>query len=709
MRKASDWVYQPGAAATAAQLETADSTRRNRLRDIEQFLQFLEDRNDQLPVNVEYMSTYNAYLNDCGYADAGARRSHIWRWLQAVPPINNMVGLDTSGWSTRRWRAERLSIRLNANYTTSGAIATIEQDCVRATIKNQPEKAPPVRLSAIAENWGKFTHRQRGIVVLAANTGLRTDSILAMRPGDIKVGDGFQHRVSVLVGKDKIEDKQNRILWLNCNCAHNEGLPSPSALCPIHSGYLEGFKLPVLHTEFAAINAALRIKGHSWRRTMALRIRKLLEIIPFVFSRTSILHHLGWSDPKRLACYAADLRRWDNINLIPSEIAIFLDIIRTVQAAVSEFIWYDMAKQIGETKIIIPQCNLQGQSAKPSRAFDTAPKATGGTTVMVHVKRKQWEKGARLIHDQWVVPAKPRTMNGIRILPYNEHWEPEAYQSTIWIDNWVAARNIEITNPGGAALVWQETVKNIFTCVYVQAKHKISPQMPGMSILNENNEKAPSQEVYGAIDNPPECKTIRTKGAGANANALWGRLAWDRNKEKRQQKLAGKTLFNRMPQTTPATKIQTVKTDTKERTSSLLTTHGEKEIVKDALIMIREDPKVLQINLPSKAEQVNIALPEPRQKEEMRNIIKRKLKELDLAPTYGWKLNVVHKSGCKWEIRGTCNQCPRKKREDGTTMSDTTCGVSFNGALRVGDTTLELRLNDGAHTVANALTCWPSA
>ena len=722
MDRAPGWVFQPGAAQVAARMQCADGTLRNRKRDIEQFLLFLETRNDTLPVDAEYMNLYAVFLHECEYSDCGARRHHVWRWLCSTPPTNNMAGHDTTGWPPRRWRAEKLPIRLNTNHTTQAVISAVEADCQRLTIKNQPEKAVPVRLSTLKEKWPKLNHRQRGIVVLAAATGVRTDSLLGLRPGDIKLRNPNKHRATVFIERDKVAGMRNRLLWLNCTCAEHECLPSASALCPLHSGYLQDFILPITRQEFSCVNAVLEVTGHSWRRTMALRLRKLMEWIPCIIDVPKTLAHMGWTDPKRLACYAADCRKWDTIDLIPCEIAIILHILRMFGGARSSYQWYDLAEVVEVKKELIPQMRSEGEHAKPNHAYFNASSAAGAHFIEVAVKKKQYEKGARKVHNMWVIPARNAPQ------PFPENWHPTGPVAQAWIHNIYAAFKLEHPTVNLTRAQWVQNQCNALNTIYV--KPKLNPNIPipglgwGRTESDSNSQPVPGEDLK------PRTKMTHSLGARHHTQALWGQKAWLRVRKlntlknplwskgawarTRAMGAMNGTEWGMEVRPEPATSSNNTvpvlyRSKQKVVTHDLSAdgqTHNTKHVLPDIEVETGDDPKILSLMLPDRLKNEQ---GEPLLIEQQRNLIKKCLENKQLCLAHGWKVNVSFKDNSRWEIRGTCNKCPLRKREDGTLMKGTRCGVSFNANLRPDMNRLEIRLNDNTHTSPHVRTVWPTA
>ena len=354
----------------------ADSARQYQVANIANFLRFMEARGDQFPVNATYMKIWNAGLAEMGYTGIGARRYHVWKWLQTPPPNGNFTGMDTTKWDPLRWRAEKQPVRLIGadSGTILGHIDEVEKECAKLECENEPTKAAPVLANNLLNAWNSFTTRERGIVCIAAACGTRMHSLYNVLPGDIVC---TATHVTCYIRADKLKGSAGRMLHLHCACGERPGNPSHTALCPIHSGYVTPNLFPVRERECTRIHEALGITGHSWRRTLALRLRRRAEKDPLKISRAKVMRHFGWTDPERWAGYASDLRKWDGHDLLHTEEAVLTSVLRLGMEKEDKWKWFDAVQALGKVPKTVPVMRAPGQPKVPSHARTNGTGATG--------------------------------------------------------------------------------------------------------------------------------------------------------------------------------------------------------------------------------------------------------------------------------------------------------------------------------------------
>ena len=394
-------------ASASAEIQLGPhKTRDNTCANIANFLRYLDAAGETLPVNAGIIKSWTVALSNMGYTGIGGRRYHVWKWLQTPPPKGNYAGLNTTSWCPLRWKAEEAPVRLNgcADGTIMGHIDDVEKECERLEAEHDPEKAPPVLADNLLNAWNSFTTRERGIVTMAAACGVRMHSLYNVLPGDIVCSET---NVTCYIRADKLKGSAGRMICLHCACGDWPGNPSHTALCPVHSGYITPQLFPIREKECKTIHAAIGITGHSWRRTLALRLRRQAEKQPSLLSRAKVMQHFGWTDPERWGGYAADLRKWDAHILLCSENAVLRGVLRSGNEKEVKWKWFDTLQALGKVPKSFPVMRKEGERLAPSHARSNGSGATGAKRKHVQIQVDDYGPGPKKTKfGQRVVDAK---------------------------------------------------------------------------------------------------------------------------------------------------------------------------------------------------------------------------------------------------------------------------------------------------------------
>ena len=699
------------AAKRATELHIQRGTANQRNRHIELFLDWLDAKGFALPVNAEIMLEFNSYLNDEAYTNVGACRAHVWKWLMSPPSGENFQGIDTFGWKDIRWNAERKPKRLMG--IELGSIVAhavrVEKDCLRAPDNHIACKADPVLADNLVNAWGGFTSRERGITGFALAAGVRVSTLMSILPGDIVTNDAD---LCIYLRKDKIKAVEGRFIRLGCNCGNHSGYPSRTALCPLHSGYISPSIFPIQSKELESIQKSLGITGHSWRRTLALRLRAWAERSPHLVSGRLILTHLGWSDLKRWASYASDLRLWDNHKLVHSEYAIKQRCYRSAGDKITLWSWSDAVGKdnLLSKKVSIPQWRSEEQDSIPNSVSANGNSATGAFRRFVQVNKIVPPENAVKRMGEWVVPApKPdsslqlktalnvdedadwlcnpdkvaptatdTSLSGLSVGDLVGSDFSSAYLQPLPSDDglhlpkgWIAggasfssASRVR-SEPGAASSSYDPLAE------YFPVKEIVETRLDKTDKTRLILDDA-SRSVMGSLsmDNRPSPSAKPLRSSSADSFAGWNRRARD-------------VLGDSSESVRPPSKHRRFSA---EDVSSSTGSSG----------FVRFDRPVKLIN-----------------SDEYRQIIRKGLRDVGLDNKRGWVIRVTWIDASKqFNVRGTCARCPFLIDGSGKKIAGRRCGMAFNGYVRdLGDASdlsgVFIEKNEEEHTDPGVEVAWP--
>ena len=394
-------VFGNDAAKYADEKCNSISSINQKIRDIEQFLVWMELRALSFPIEARRLKEYTVALVDAEYKDVITRRSHIKMWLKSPP--GDPASMNNSKWSLKRWKAEEVKERLVGinNGTILSHLADIEKECKRAEEDHEPKKAKPLNENIFELNWPKLTGRQRGILCIILNLGLRTASVLGIEFGDFVQWENF---AEVYIVDDKLKSMRKRWIKFECNCGKLNLAGIHSELCTVHSQHLNKFSFPLKRGEVSALYKILEMSDHTSRRTMALAIRaRSEEQINISFDKVN--KRLGWEDKERIVGYAADLPRWSRYKLLRIDKLIATMIDRRQEDEYEHMAWFDLA----EIKSATGKKTIKVSKDAALIGTGTALPVSGTENNNVTVKKIEFENGPD--------GQKPRKKAGIMVVP----------------------------------------------------------------------------------------------------------------------------------------------------------------------------------------------------------------------------------------------------------------------------------------------------
>ena len=212
-------------------------------------------------------------------------------------------------------------------YITSSGYGYDEQRIIwlryrlRKMISRPPFKA---RLLIIdGAGFAMLSVRQLGWLALWTALGCRADTFSNITNSDIDMinSSGTSYslmhhslrkiemleggHIRVLIRKDKKEAKEERQVYVHCNCSpvwRAVNKPDYTA-CLMHNKYLKSLDLPPPPADLAMFKKQLGIADHSVRRTIAVAVA-LAIMKGKIFLQKPLLAAFGWSDITQLVQYA---------------------------------------------------------------------------------------------------------------------------------------------------------------------------------------------------------------------------------------------------------------------------------------------------------------------------------------------------------------------------------------------------------------------
>ena len=172
------------------------------------------------------------------------------------------------------------------------AYSALRRGVAEALDHLKPAKAPVITAAGLAS----LPRPLQSVAVFCAFTGLRTHSILGIRPLHLK---SYRNRFELVVVKDKVKAARGRSIQIFCCCAS-----FPTA-CPVHVPVT----LPIDHSTLNLISTKLQCSGHSFRRTLISSIRYRAGDARFTALAPQIRKHFGWSTQSLMPFdYTSDLQ-----------------------------------------------------------------------------------------------------------------------------------------------------------------------------------------------------------------------------------------------------------------------------------------------------------------------------------------------------------------------------------------------------------------
>ena len=414
----------PEAYRMAEQLGLAPSTIQKRNADIELFLELLELQEQPLPADATSMKTLTMFLALGERTDLHSWRAHAWRWWQSPPrTAENLKFYDTSKWSTRRTRAEALPSRLEGAHlgTILAHCASVEADCKKIEIKNDPTSAIPPREQSLEMLWDNLTLRQQGILAFQACLGLRVDTLSNIQEADIlrptealvarsavantvlSKQDSDNLCMRIFVAVDKIRNVAERTIKVGCACKVRAYAPG-NALCVLHGpGFL--LKWPIDKGAAHQVNKLMNVKDHAYRVGLALAFRQACEREPEFFSGAKFDQRQGWTDKHRKAKYALNLRKFDDYPILDATRCLRWHYARGPNEAPTAWAWLDPAPVVGEKTRVITTGGFPGLGNLQSAGAGKANTAAGAKKAVFSIKEKEYAPGAKRKYNTMVVPA----------------------------------------------------------------------------------------------------------------------------------------------------------------------------------------------------------------------------------------------------------------------------------------------------------------
>jgi integrase len=247
-------------------LGEAGSTTRSKASRVSLFTSWLAARGIALPVRPERVQLFAAQLTMWEYRHISDYTSSVIQWLCEPPETGEAPRL-----------AEGPGLLRN--------LADVERSIIRTISNGEPTKAPPIRVGAA---WDRLSEKDTCLAALWSLTGLRMDSMAAIKDVDVKITATSIH---ILVIQDKVKNQQGRQQAIYCNCTEAHG----TRFCPLHCATpITSRWFPIGKATCGKIAKALGGRAHSFRRACALALRS--HMADRKFRSAAIAQHMGWEN-----------------------------------------------------------------------------------------------------------------------------------------------------------------------------------------------------------------------------------------------------------------------------------------------------------------------------------------------------------------------------------------------------------------------------